>query len=106
MELRPLGAPRGRILWRHVAPNVVAPVVVAGTPLRANAILIESALSFLGFGVPPPTATWGGMLHAAQVHFVELPWLGVFPGIAILLAVASINLLGEGLRETLDPRLR
>jgi peptide/nickel transport system permease protein len=103
---RSLGAPRGRILWRHVAPNVVAPVVVAGTLLTANAILIESALSFLGFGVPPPTATWGGMLHAAQVHFVEAPWLGVFPGLAILIAVAAINFLGEGLRGAVDPRLR
>jgi peptide/nickel transport system permease protein len=103
---RALGAPRGRILWRHMAPNVVAPVVVAGTLLTANAILIESALSFLGFGVPPPTATWGGMLHAAQVHFVEAPWLGIFPGVAILVAVAGINFLGEGLRESLDPRLR
>jgi peptide/nickel transport system permease protein len=79
---------------------------VAGTLLVAQAILIESALSFLGFGVPPPTATWGGMLHAAQVHFTEAPWLGVFPGLAIMLAVASINFLGEGLREALDPRLR
>jgi peptide/nickel transport system permease protein len=103
---RALGAPRGRLLWRHIVPNVLAPVFVAGTLLTANAILIESALSFLGFGVPPPTATWGGMLHAAQIHFVEAPWLGVFPGIAILLAVASINFLGEGLRESLDPRLR
>jgi peptide/nickel transport system permease protein len=103
---RALGAPRGRLLWRHVVPNVLAPVFVAGTLLTANAILIESALSFLGFGVPPPTATWGGMLHAAQIHFAEAPWLGLFPGIAILLAVASINFLGEGLRESLDPRLR
>jgi peptide/nickel transport system permease protein len=87
-------------------PNVLAPVCVAGTLLTANAILIESALSFLGFGVPPPTATWGGMLHAAQIHFAEAPWLGVCPGLAILLAVASINFLGEGLREALDPRLR
>ena len=103
---RALGARRGRILWRHVVPNVLAPVFVAGTLLTANAILIESALSFLGFGVPPPTATWGGMLHAAQIHFVQAPWLGIFPGLAILLAVAGINFLGEGLREALDPRLR
>ena len=103
---RALGARRGRILWRHVVPNVLAPVFVAGTLLTANAILIESALSFLGFGVPPPTATWGGMLHAAQIHFAQAPWLGIFPGLAILLAVAGINFLGEGLRESLDPRLR
>jgi len=76
------------------------------TLLVANAILIESALFFLGFGVPPPTATWGGMLHAAQIHVVEAPWLGVFPGVAIVATVAGINFLGEGLREALDPRLR
>lgn len=103
---RGLGATHTRILARHVVPNLLAPVLVAGTLLVANAILIESALSFLGFGVPPPTATWGGMLHAAQVHFVEAPWLGIFPGVAIVVAVASINFLGEGLREALDPRLR
>jgi peptide/nickel transport system permease protein len=103
---RGLGASQARVLARHVVPNLLAPVLVAGTLLVANAILVESALSFLGFGVPPPTATWGGMLHAAQVHFVEAPWLGIFPGLAILAAVAGINFLGEGLRAALDPRLR
>jgi peptide/nickel transport system permease protein len=103
---RGLGASQARILARHVVPNLLAPVLVAGTLLVANAILVESALSFLGFGVPPPTATWGGMLHAAQVHFVEAPWLGIFPGLAIVAAVAGINFLGEGLRAALDPRLR
>jgi peptide/nickel transport system permease protein len=103
---RGLGASPGRVLARHVAPNLMAPVLVAGTLLVANAILVESALSFLGFGVPPPIATWGGMLHAAQVHFVEAPWLGIFPGLAIVAAVAGINFLGEGLRLALDPRLR
>lgn len=101
-----LGASRARILGWHVVPNLLAPVFVAGTLLVANAILIESALSFLGFGIPPPTATWGGMLYSAQIHFVEAPWLGIFPGLAILIGVASINFLGEGLREALDPRLR
>ena len=103
---RALGASHGRVLARHLVPNLLAPVLVAGTLLVANAILVESALSFLGFGLPPPTATWGGMLHAAQVHFAEAPWLGIFPGLAILAAVASINFLGDGLREALDPRLR
>jgi peptide/nickel transport system permease protein len=95
---RALGASRARLLARHIVPNVLGPVTVAGTLLVAYAILVESALSFLGFGVPPPTATWGGMLHAAQVHLTEAPWLGVFPGLAIVLAVASINLLGDALR--------
>lgn len=103
---RALGASNGRVLARHLVPNLLAPIFVAGTLLVANAILVESALSFLGFGLPPPTATWGGMLHAAQVHFAEAPWLGIFPGLAILAAVASINFLGDGLREALDPRLR
>jgi peptide/nickel transport system permease protein len=101
---RAAGCSRTRLLLRHITPNLLAPVLVAGTLLVANAILIESALSFLGFGVPPPTATWGGMLHAAQVHVFEAPWLGVFPGLAICLAVAGINFLGEGLREAFDPR--
>ena len=96
----------GRVLGRHVAPSAVAPVAVTGTLLVANAILIESALSFLGFGIPPPAATWGGMLHSAQVHLTEAPWLGVFPGMAIVLAVAGVNFLGDGLREALDPRHR
>jgi peptide/nickel transport system permease protein len=103
---RALGASHRRVVARHLVPNLLAPVLVAGTLLVANAILVESALSFLGFGLPPPTATWGGMLHAAQVHFAEAPWVGVFPGLAILVAVASINFLGDGLREALDPRLR
>jgi len=102
---RALGASRARILARHLVPNLLAPVLVAGTLLVANAILIESALSFLGFGVPPPTATWGGMLYSAQIHFIDAPWLGIFPGLTILVAVAGINFLGEGLREALDPRL-
>jgi ABC-type dipeptide/oligopeptide/nickel transport system permease subunit len=103
---RALGASRTRVLARHLVPNLLAPIFVAGTLLFANAILVESALSFLGFGLPPPTATWGGMLHAAQIHFAEAPWLGIFPGLAIVAAVASINFVGDGLRETLDPRQR
>jgi peptide/nickel transport system permease protein len=103
---RALGASRPRVLLRHLVPATVAPVVVAGTLLSANAILVESALSFLGFGIPPPAPTWGGMLHAAQVHLVEAPWLGVFPGLAILLAVAGVSFVGDGLRAALDPRGR
>lgn len=98
------GASPLRILFRHILPNTVTPVIVAATLLVAYAILIESALSFLGFGVPPPTATWGGMLNDAQLYFREAPWLAVFPGLAITLVVASINFVGEGLREAFDPR--
>ncbi len=91
-------------------PNLATPVLVAGTLLATSRVPArsssESALSFLGFRIPPPTATWGGMLHAARVHFAEAPWLGIFPGLAIVVAAASVNCLGEGLREALDPRLR
>jgi peptide/nickel transport system permease protein len=93
-----------RVLFVHILPNTLTPVFVAGTLLVAYAILVESALSFLGFGLPPPTATWGGMLNDAQLYFREAPWLAVFPGLAITLVVASINFAGEGLREALDPR--
>lgn len=101
---RALGAGSGRLLLRHLLPNAVTPVIVAGTLLVATAVLIESALSFLGFGLAPPTATWGGMLNEAQLYFTEAPWLAVFPGLAITLAVASVNFLGEGLRELVTGR--
>ncbi|MBM3451032.1 MAG: ABC transporter permease [Armatimonadetes bacterium] len=105
-EARAMGAAESRILFRYVLPNALVPVYVSGTLLVAYAILVESALSFLGFGVPPPAATWGGMLNAAQLYYREAPWLAIFPGLAITLVVASINFVGEGLREALDPRLR
>lgn len=95
-----------RVLFVHILPNTLTPVFVAGTLLVAYAILVESALSFLGFGLPPPTATWGGMLNDAQLYFREAPHLAIFPGLAITLVVASINFAGEGLREALDPRSR
>jgi peptide/nickel transport system permease protein len=77
----------------------VTPVIVAATLLVAYAVLIESALSFLGFGLPPPTATWGGMLNDAQLYYQQAPWLAVWPGLAITLTVAGINFVGDGLRE-------
>ena len=95
-----------RVLFVHILPNTLTPVFVAGTLLVAYAILVESALSFLGVGLPPPTATWGGMLNDAQLYFREAPHLAIFPGLAITLVVASINFAGEGLREALDPRSR
>jgi len=99
-----VGGSRARVLFRHVLPNALTPVWVAGSLLVAYAILIESALSFLGFGLPPPTATWGGMLNDAQLYYRNAPWLAVAPGAAIALAVAGVNFVGEGLREALDPR--
>lgn len=103
---RATGAGTTRLLLRHLLPNALAPLAVAGTLLVATAILVESALSFLGFGLPPPTATWGGMLNEAQLWYLEAPWLAVAPGIAITLAVASVNVVGDALRELVSGRER
>lgn len=101
---RAVGAGDFRILLRHLLPNAVTPVIVAATLLVAYAVLIESALSFLGFGLPPPTATWGGMLNDAQLYYQQAPWLAIWPGLAITLTVAAINFVGDGLREAASGR--
>jgi peptide/nickel transport system permease protein len=103
---RALGAHDARIIARHVLPNVLAPVMVIWTLEVARIILMESALSFLGLGVPPPTPTWGRMLAEGRDYLTVAGWIAVFPGLAILLTVLGINLLGDGLRDLLDPRLR
>jgi len=105
--IRALGGSDARIVLRHVIPNSIAPVFVAATFGLAGAILTESALSFLGFGTPPPTASWGELLTQAYEHAVTSGawWLTVFPGAALFLTVTSFNLVGEGLRDALDPRL-
>ena len=101
---RALGAGDGRVIFRHILPNALAPVLVSITFGIANAILIEAALSFLGFGVQPPTPSWGGMLARAQ-EYLEWWWITLFPGLAIFLAVTGYNMLGEGLRDATDPRV-
>jgi len=101
---RAAGAGAPRLLLRHLLPNATAPLAVAGTLLVATAILVESALSYLGFGLPPPTASWGGMLNEAQLWFQEAPWLAIFPGLAITLAVASVNVVGDALRAVASGR--
>jgi peptide/nickel transport system permease protein len=101
-----LGVPASRIILRHILPNTTAPMVVAGTLAVANAILVESALSFLGFGIDPSTPTWGNMLQNAQNYLVQAPWLSIFPGMMIALTVTSFNFVGDGLREAFDPRLK
>ena len=101
---RAAGAGTPRLLLRHLLPNATAPLAVAGTLLVATAILVESALSYLGFGLPPPTASWGGMLNEAQLWFQEAPWLAIFPGLAITLAVASVNVVGDALRAVASGR--
>ena len=98
-----VGSPR--LIWRHLVPNVLAPVIVAATYGMASAILIEAGLSFLGLGVQPPTASWGNMLNAAQsISILEtMPWLWVPPGLMIAITVLSLNFMGDGLRDALDP---
>jgi peptide/nickel transport system permease protein len=103
---RALGNPPWRVAIRHVLPNIVPPVLVQGTLAIAAAIIAEASLSFLGLGQQPPAPSWGSMLNAAQRFLTQAPWLAVFPGLAIFLCVLSFNLVGDGLRDALDPRQR
>ena len=103
---RALGASDVRLIWRHLLPNALTPVMVSATLGVAGAILVESSLSFLGLGVQPPTPSWGNMLTMGKDNIEIAWWLSVFPGLAILVTVMSYNLLGEGIREAIDPRLR
>jgi peptide/nickel transport system permease protein len=101
-----LGARAARVLGRHIVPNITAPLIVQTSLSLSFAILTESALSFLGLGTQPPTPSWGNMLADARRFMVIAPWTAVFPGVAIALIVLGFNLLGDGLRDLLDPRLR
>lgn len=100
-----LGAPDRMIMFRELIPNAIAPIVVAATLNVARAILLESYISFLGYGIQPPIPSWGNMLNNAQEYLVSAPWLAILPGAAITLAVTGFNFLGDGLRDALDPRL-
>lgn len=104
LAAKSLGLSNRRILLVHILPNVIAPILVSATLGVGNAILIESSLSFLGLGVQPPTPSWGNMLTAGKDYIYFAWWLSLFPGLAILITVLSFNLLGEGLRDALDPR--
>ncbi len=103
---RALGLSEGRIIFRHLMPNAMAPVLVSATIDVAHAILTESALSFLGFGVRPPFATWGNILADGRSYIFDAPWLFILPGGAILVVVLAFNLVGEGLRDAMNPKLR
>ncbi len=99
-----MGAPDRWIMFKELLPNAVAPIVVAATLIIARGILLESYVSYLGYGIQPPVASWGNMLEKAQQYLTTAPWLALLPGLMITLAVASFNFLGDGLRDALDPR--
>ena len=103
---RALGANNRRIMFTHVLPNCLAPLIVWASIGVADAITIESSLSFLGVGTQPPAASWGYMLYRGRTFIEEAPWIATFPGLAILVAILGFNLLGDGLRDVLDPRLK
>jgi peptide/nickel transport system permease protein len=100
---RALGGPDLWIIMRHILPNAIGPIIVECTLELGYAIIEESGLSFLGFGIQPPTASWGNLLGNAQEHFTKYPWLAIFPGLMIFLAIISVNYIGDGLRDAYDP---
>jgi len=103
---RAAGLEDGDIIRRHMLPNAMAPIFVAATLGIADAITLESALSFLGFGIQPPVPTWGNMLSNAQQYMIDTPWLAVYPGALIFMTICSVNYVGDGLRDALDPKLK
>ncbi len=103
---RALGASPARIIVRHMLPNVIAPVIVMSSLMMGDAILIEATLSFLGMGAQPPIPSWGSILASGRAHMVLAPWVMIFPGMAIIFTVLGFNLLGDGLRDATDPRLK
>jgi len=103
---RALGASDLRVVWWHILPNIVQPLIVQAAIGMASAVLAEATLSFLGLGVPPPAASWGAMLNDARSHLFDSPHLVIFPATAVMLAVLSFNFIGDALRDLLDPRTR
>ena len=99
-----LGGSAVRVMFRHILPNALGPIIVATTLAVGGAIMLESALSFLGFGVQPPTPTWGNLLNEAREWLSIAPWLAIFPGLLILITVLAVNFLGDGLRDAFDPK--
>jgi peptide/nickel transport system permease protein len=103
---RAIGSGDARIVLRHLLPNAVGPITVQATLDVGNVILLESALSYLGFGIQPPTASWGSMLANAQENISIAPWAAIYPGLAILITVLAVNYMGDGLRDALDPNIQ
>lgn len=103
---RALGYSHARILFVHILPNILSEVLVMGSLWMATAVRTEASLSFIGLGVKPPTPTWGGMMRDGFENILDAPWLAIFPGIAILLLVLALNMVGDGLRDATDPKLR
>ena len=101
---RAIGAQNARIIFQHILPNSASPIIIAATLGVAESMLTEAGLSYLGFGVQPPTPTWGNLLRNAQAQMTYAPWMAVFPGLMIFISVIAINYIGDGLRDALDPR--
>ncbi len=102
-----IGSPTSRIMVRHILPNVMAPIIILLTTRMASMILVEATLSFLGYGIPPPQSSWGGLLSGAgRQYMLQNPWIALWPGLALSIVVYGINMLGDGIRDILDPRLR
>jgi peptide/nickel transport system permease protein len=104
--VRAIGANPFRVILYHLVPNIISPIIIMGTLYIATAIITEANLSFLGLGVQPPTATWGGMISDGRPFLRSSPWVSAVPGIAIALSVLSFNVFGDGLRDALDPKLK
>jgi peptide/nickel transport system permease protein len=100
-----LGTPTAKLLWRHVLPNTIAPLIVQGTFTCASAILVEAILSFLGIGVPPEVPTWGNIMAEGRQVFSLYPHNIIYPGIMLAATILAVNVLGDGLRDTLDPKM-
>ena len=104
---RAIGAPTKRILTKHILPNIMAPIIIVFSLSLGNMILYEAMLSFLGFGVPPPQPSWGGMLSGSGRQYMLLaPWMALWPGAALAVVVYGVNMFGDAVRDLLDPRLR
>jgi peptide/nickel transport system permease protein len=103
---RAMGASSARILYKHILPNALPLLLVAGSLRVGGFILLEAALSFLGLGVQPPTPTWGSMISLSRAYITSAPWMVIFPGLAISITVISFNILGDFLRDKLDPRMQ